>query len=107
MSPYQSFRVPPVPENDTLACVLSVLRLVRRAGFEANARDRNSGDADLGVPQAGMSLVERMGRPNTFYLLCGSPAVSSDSSSAFCQLELGLYSFMALARTSVFLPRSF
>jgi hypothetical protein len=104
VSPYQSFRVPPVPENDTLACVLS---LIRRAGLEANARDWNSGDADLEVPQAGRSLVRRVGRPNAFYLLCCSPAVSSDSSSAFCQLELGLYSFMALARTSVFLPRSF
>ena len=29
------------------------------------------------------------------------------SSSAFCQLALGLYSFIDLATTSVFLPRSF
>ena len=29
------------------------------------------------------------------------------SSSAFCQLALGLYSFIDLATTAVFLPRSF
>jgi hypothetical protein len=34
-------------------------------------------------------------------------ASSSCCSSAFCQLELGLYSFIALARPSVLLPRSF
>ena len=36
-----------------------------------------------------------------------SPADSSACSSALFQLELGLYSFVALARASVFLPRSF
>jgi hypothetical protein len=46
-------------------------------------------------------------RQNAVYLVFCSPAVCSCCSSAFCQLELELYSFMALARTSVFLPRSF
>ncbi len=41
------------------------------------------------------------------YLVFCASAVSSCSSSAFCQLEFGLYSFMALARATVFLPRSF
>ena len=49
----------------------------------------------------------RVPRQNAFQLVFCSAAVSSCSSSAFCQLELGLYSFRALARTSVFLPRSF
>ncbi len=44
---------------------------------------------------------------NAVYLVFCSAAVSSCRSSAFCQVELGLYSFIALARTSVFLPRSF
>ena len=44
---------------------------------------------------------------NACYLVFCSPAVSSCCSSVFCQLELGLYSCMALARTSVFLLRSF
>ena len=39
-------------------------------------------------------------------LAFGSAAISS-CSLVFCQLESGLYSFMPLARTSVFLPRSF
>ena len=49
----------------------------------------------------------RVPRQNAFQLVFCSAVVSSWSSSAFCQLELGLYSFRALARTSVFLPRSF
>jgi hypothetical protein len=39
-------------------------------------------------------------------LAFGSAAISS-CSLVFCQLESGLYSFRPLARTSVFLPRSF
>src|SRR5258708_3440027 len=39
-------------------------------------------------------------------LAFGSAAICS-CSLVFCQLESGLYSFMPLARTSVFLPRSF
>jgi hypothetical protein len=42
-----------------------------------------------------------------FYLVFGSPAVSSCCSSSFCQVVSGLYSFTALARAWVFLPRSF
>ena len=41
------------------------------------------------------------------YSIPCSPAVSSCCISAFCQLESGLYFFIALARTSVLLPRSF
>jgi hypothetical protein len=41
-----------------------------------------------------------------YWFFCSLTA-SSGSSSAFCQLELGLYSFIALATTAVFLPRSF
>jgi len=41
------------------------------------------------------------------YLGLFSPAVSTACSSALFQPEEGLYSFIALARTSVFLPRSF
>ena len=48
----------------------------------------------------------RVQRHNAFYLVFCSLALAS-CSSAFCQLESALYSFIALARTSVFLPRSF
>ncbi len=57
--------------------------------------------------EAAVNPLERAQRKNAFYLVFRSPAVSCCCSSDFCQLELGLYSFMALARTSVFLPRSF
>src|ERR1017187_5843423 len=46
-------------------------------------------------------------RKDCLYWFFCSLTASSGSSSAFCQLELGLYSFIALAATSVFLPRSF
>ena len=59
---------------------------------------RTGGAGDL---QAASAATE------SSYLVCWSPAVSSCSSSAFCHLESGLYSFIALARASVFLPRSF
>ncbi len=81
-------------------------REVKIANYEAEpivlAEDSKSADvtADL--------AVARLSRKNlNFYLVFGSPAVSSCCSPAFCQLESGLYSFMALARTPVFLPRSF
>ena len=55
----------------------------------------------------GAAMVSiRDGRVYFFLLAFGSGAVSSGS-SVVCQLESGLYSFMPLARTSVFLPRSF
>jgi len=43
----------------------------------------------------------------TVYLASWSSAVSPCISSTLCQLESGLYSFMLLARASVFFPRSF
>src|SRR6267378_5968981 len=45
--------------------------------------------------------------PVYFFLLAFSTGAVSCCSSVFCQLESGLYSFMPVARTSVFLPRSF
>jgi hypothetical protein len=42
-----------------------------------------------------------------FYWFFCSLTACAFSSSAFCQLALGLYSFIDLAATSVFLPRSF
>jgi hypothetical protein len=50
--------------------------------------------------------VKRWRAPAAYLVFC-PPAVSSCCSSAFCQLELVLYSFSDLARASVFLPRSF
>ncbi len=77
------------------------------ANYEAEpivlAEDSESADvtADL------VAVVRSSRKSLNFYLVFGSPAVSSCCSPAFCQLESGLYSFMALARTPVFLPRSF
>jgi hypothetical protein len=44
---------------------------------------------------------------NWLYWFFCSLTACAFSSSAFCQLALGLYSFIDLATTSVFLPRSF
>ena len=71
------------------------LRLMRRGRVIDNLL-KPSGDL-----QAASAATESL------YLAFWSSVVSSCTSSAFCQLEFGLYSFMALARASVFLPRSF
>jgi len=106
------------PGSDVLACLPDLenseedkrFGLVRGIGLQTGifgARNTDSGEEDFAKSQVGMSLRERVQRQNGVYLFCCSPADSSCSSSPFCQLELGLYSFIALARTSVFLPRSF
>lgn len=50
-------------------------------------------------------LIAASAATESRYLVSWPAAVSS--SSAFCQLEFGLYSFIALPRASVFFPRSF
>jgi hypothetical protein len=82
-------------------------REVKIANYEAEPIVLAEGSESADVT-ADLVAVARSSRKNlNFYLVFGSPAVSSCCSSAFCQLESGLYSFMALARTPVFLPRSF
>ena len=63
-------------------------------------------EADLN-PFTRVVLQSVWSTPNRAYLVFCSPAVSTCFASAFCQLELALYSFIALAKASVFLPRSF
>src|SRR6266478_304813 len=77
-------------------------REVKIANYEAEpivlAEDSKSADVT-----ADLAVVRSSRKSLNFYLVFGSPAVSSCCSPAFCQLESGLYSFMALARTPVFL----
>jgi hypothetical protein len=58
-------------------------------------------------PMTGTAMGSLGGRLRYFLPLAFGSAAISSFSSVFCQLESGLYSFMSLARTSVFLPRSF
>ena len=61
----------------------------------------------IGVLEDASWSLRRESVRKPFYLVSCLAAVSSCWSSSFCQVGSGLYSFMALARTSVFLPRSF
>lgn len=66
---------------------------------------RGSLAADSAVLKRNEEGVSASG--NWLYWFFCSLTACAFSSSAFCQLALGLYSFIDLATTSVFLPRSF
>jgi len=93
----------PVPCTTCGAAIGEVCELNSGAPRTEPHRDRKLSAAKVAETKPSKQRVQRQ---TTFYLLW-SPVVSSCCSSAFCQLELGLYSFIALARASVFLPRSF
>ncbi len=67
---------------------------------------RGGGNARF-LREAGCELQAQMQQKLGRYLVFWFPAVSCGCSSAFCQVELGLYSVMALAMASVLAPRSF
>jgi hypothetical protein len=81
---------------------VSAIQFSKPTELSGNSRAGNLPLADLSSSQP-----KRVLRQYGLYLVFYSPEVFSCWSSSFCQLELGLYSFMALARTSVCLPRSF
>src|SRR5271157_410835 len=96
----QNCRNVPISEELHFAPLLSACR-------ESPVRNSGNSFSERPATPERFATAPLCSPPESSYLVFCSPAVSSCWSSAFCQLELGLYSFMALARTSVFLPRSF